>query len=96
MGVGHYLGVAWLLTELGENSVFPRKRTRTSENAGNCLNAPIFFSSAHQTIQQSVFGQWQLPQRRHFLSLETISNRFLVKNGQKTKKLLPLIYSVQL
>ena len=26
MRVGHYLRVAWLLTELGENSVFPRER----------------------------------------------------------------------
>ena len=31
MRVGHYLRVAWLLTELGESSVFPRMRTRASE-----------------------------------------------------------------
>ena len=41
MRVGHYLRVAWLLTELGENSVFLEKRTRTSENAG--IVAPKYF-----------------------------------------------------
>ena len=39
MRVGHYLRVAWLLTELGENSVFPGERgCRTLETfRDNCF-----------------------------------------------------------
>ena len=43
--MGHYLRVAKLLTELVENSVFPRKRTRTSES-----ELKIILNNTYKTI----------------------------------------------